>query len=111
MQQKRVVKVWKPKIIQPLTESVSKEVDSQPKPVEDQVLVTTGGHGIHSIFNDIPFTPLFLIQDEGWIVVSRRKRDVRTPIHTVGPDVIQIGDLGGVSDGGGGVEDSIIDQI
>ncbi|XP_056698436.1 uncharacterized protein [Spinacia oleracea] len=34
--------------------------------------------------NNKPFTPLAPIHDEGWRVVSRRRRDIRTPAQTVG---------------------------
>lgn len=86
-QYKRIVKVWKPKIVQPsVIEPVKKEVEPQTKATSDRLnddIGDLGTNAIHSL-NDRPFTPLVPTQDEGWKVVSRRKIDVRTPVHTVG---------------------------
>lgn len=77
--------------MQPIPEP--KEADDQPSNADGQL--TTEGSGVISFMNDRPFTPLVPIQDKGWKVVSRRRRDVRTPTPTVGLVTVHINGGGG----------------
>ncbi|XP_056697410.1 uncharacterized protein [Spinacia oleracea] len=79
VQKKKVVRVWKPKVVQPAPEAKeTANLNSKPDAQEND-----GENGELSV-TDRPFTPLAPIHDEGWRVVSRRRRDIRTPVQTVG---------------------------
>ncbi|XP_021847237.1 uncharacterized protein [Spinacia oleracea] len=75
---KQVVE-WKPKAVQPVLEpKTTDELNTNNAVQEDD-----GENGELSV-NDKPFTPISPVLDEGWRVVSRRRRDIRTPAQTVG---------------------------
>ncbi|XP_056687832.1 uncharacterized protein [Spinacia oleracea] len=79
VQRKKVVKVWKPKAVQPVLEpKATDDLNTNNAVQEDD-----GENGELSV-NDKPFTPIAPVLDEGWRVVSRRRRDIRTPAQTVG---------------------------
>ncbi|XP_056698054.1 uncharacterized protein [Spinacia oleracea] len=74
VQKKKVVKVGKPKAVQPAPEA--KDTDDLNNKTAAQE--NDGENGELSV-TDRPFTQLAPIHDEGWRVVSRRRRDIRTP--------------------------------
>jgi hypothetical protein len=79
VQRKKVVKVWKPKAVQPNVEPQTTDELT----ANDAVQEDDGENGELSVY-DKPFTPIAPVLDEGWRVVSRRRRDIRTPAQTVG---------------------------
>ena len=79
VQRKKVVKVWKPKAVQPNVEPQTTDELT----ANDVIQEDDGENGELSVY-DKPFTPIAPVLDEGWRVVSRRRRDIRTPAQTVG---------------------------
>ncbi|XP_021846427.1 uncharacterized protein [Spinacia oleracea] len=103
LHQKKVKKVWRPKTFNlntcsvEITESEKGEIA---KGVSDDFVAHL----------DLVVTPVVPIQDDGWRVVSRRNREVRTPVQTVGLAQVHIITDGVANDGGGTGMDSVIDQ-